>query len=72
LEELPDALMSKALMLSLSSETTIRQARDILRNMQLSPNDENLACKRESAIAVMEKGEIAGVLEVGSLLDFEG
>ncbi|KAL9568200.1 hypothetical protein ACKAV7_007586 [Fusarium commune] len=72
LEELPDALMSKALMLSLSSETPIRQARDILKNMQLSPNDENLACGRESAIAVMEKGEIVGVLEVGSLLDFEG
>ncbi|KAF4344688.1 arabinose 5-phosphate isomerase [Fusarium beomiforme] len=71
LEDIPDAMMSKAMMLSLSSETTIRQARDILKNTKLTRDDEDLACGREAAIAVMEKGEIVGVLEVASLLDFE-
>ncbi|KAM0557149.1 hypothetical protein ACHAPJ_005412 [Fusarium lateritium] len=70
LEDIPNSLVSKSTMLSLSSETTIRQARDILNNMQMSPDDEDLACGPEAVVAVMEKGEVVGVLEVGTILDF--
>ncbi|KAJ4191288.1 hypothetical protein NW767_010074 [Fusarium falciforme] len=69
LGELPDALVSKISMLSLYSDTTIRQAQDILNNMQSSPLDEDVACGPEAIVAVMENGEISGVLEVGTVLN---
>lgn len=70
LEEIPGSLMSRSTMISLSSDTTIRQAQDILNNMQLSPDDEDLRCGREAVVAVLEKGDLVGVLEVGSIMDF--
>ncbi|KAF4426653.1 hypothetical protein F53441_14102 [Fusarium austroafricanum] len=71
LEDIPNSLISKGTMLSLSSETTIRQALGILKNMQLSLDDEDLAYGPEAAMGVMEKGEIVGVLEVRTLLDLK-
>jgi hypothetical protein len=38
--------------------------------MQLSPDDEDIRCGREAVVAVLEKGDLVGVLEVGSILDF--
>jgi len=70
LEEIPGSLISRSTMISLSSDTTIRQAQDILNNMQLSPDDEDLRCGRGAVVAVLEKGDLVGVLEVGSILDF--
>jgi D-arabinose 5-phosphate isomerase GutQ len=70
LEEIPGSLISRSTMISLSSDTTIRQAQDILNNMQLSPDDEDIRCGREAVVAVLEKGDLVGVLEVGSILDF--
>ncbi|KAF4987054.1 hypothetical protein FGRMN_10558 [Fusarium graminum] len=71
LGDIPDLLVSKSTMLSLSSETTIRQARDMIDNMRLSPDDEDLVCGPEAVVAVMEKGDLVGVLEAGTILKFE-
>ncbi|KAF5018535.1 hypothetical protein F66182_9469 [Fusarium sp. NRRL 66182] len=71
LEEMPNCLVSKSAMLSLSSDTTIRRARDILNNMQMSPDDEDLVPGPEAVVAVMERGEMVGVLETGTILDYE-
>ncbi|KAF4977836.1 hypothetical protein FZEAL_5679 [Fusarium zealandicum] len=69
LKETPQALVSRTSMLSLSSDTSIRKARDILKTMQESQDDEELACGPDAIVAVMEKGEIVGVLQVGAVLD---
>lgn len=72
LKEIPGSLVSKSTMISLSAGTTIRQAQDILANtMQLSLDDEDLTCGREGVVAVLERGDLVGVLEVGSILDFK-
>ncbi|KAM0200272.1 hypothetical protein ACHAPA_003391 [Fusarium lateritium] len=70
LAKISNSLVSKSEMLSMTSETTIRQARDIVKNMQLSPVDEDLTCAPEAVIAVMERGEMIGVLEAGTVLNF--
>ncbi|KAF4988471.1 hypothetical protein FDECE_15035 [Fusarium decemcellulare] len=71
LREIPSALVSRASMLSLYSDTTIRQARDILNNTQASAVDDDLACGPDAIIAVMEDGAIAGVLEVCTVLAYK-
>ncbi|RGP64070.1 hypothetical protein FLONG3_9692 [Fusarium longipes] len=71
LKDIPGSLVSKSSMISLSSDTTIRQAQGILNNMQLSLDDEDVVCSREAVVAVLERGELVSVVEVGSILDFK-
>ncbi|KAM0303381.1 hypothetical protein HYE67_010727 [Fusarium culmorum] len=71
LKDIPSSLVSKSSMVSLSSDTTIRQAQNILNGMQLSLDDEDLVCRRETVVAVLERGNLVGVLEAGSILDFK-
>ncbi|KAH7011775.1 hypothetical protein EDB80DRAFT_400518 [Ilyonectria destructans] len=69
LRDIPGLLISRAQMLSLSSDTTLRQARAMLESLQSSPTEEEVACGPDMVVAVMEKGEIVGVLEVGKVVD---
>lgn len=71
IDQIPGLLASKEQMISLSSNTSIRQAKDILRNMQATPTDEEIRCEEASILAIMEKGEIVGVLEAGKLLAYQ-
>jgi D-arabinose 5-phosphate isomerase GutQ len=71
LAEIPGSLVPKSSMISLSSDTTIRQAQGILNNMELSLDDDDLVCSREAVVAVLERGDLVGVLEVSSILDFK-
>ncbi|KAH6899996.1 hypothetical protein B0T10DRAFT_12744 [Thelonectria olida] len=69
LGEVPGLLISRARMLALSADTSIRQARAMLESYQSSPTEEEVACGPDTVVAVMEKGEIVGVLEVGKVMD---
>ncbi|CAM1500922.1 Fc.00g100840.m01.CDS01 [Cosmosporella sp. VM-42] len=69
LGDIEGLLIPRAQMLSLSACTSIRQARDILQNMQSSPTEEDVWCGPDSVLAIMERGEIIGVLEVGKVLE---
>lgn len=68
LKDIDGLLVSKSQMLSLSAETSIRKARDILQSMQSAPADEETNCRPDSVLAIMERGKIIGVLEVGKVL----
>ncbi|KAI5462534.1 hypothetical protein BGZ63DRAFT_355526 [Mariannaea sp. PMI_226] len=68
LEDIPNLLVSRAQMLALSSDTCLRKARAMLESYQSSPTEEEVACGPDTVVAVMEKGEIVGVLEVGKVL----
>ncbi|KAF7549948.1 hypothetical protein G7046_g8174 [Stylonectria norvegica] len=69
LDDIDGILVSKTQMISLSADTSIRQARDILQSMQSGPTEEDVVCGPHSVLAIMEQGEIIGVLEVGKVLD---
>ncbi|KAM5352338.1 hypothetical protein ACJ41O_005061 [Fusarium nematophilum] len=71
LGDIPEALVSRTSMLSLSSDTSIRQAHDILSNMQASPVGDDLTSGPDALIAVMERGEIIGVLQAGTVLGWK-
>ncbi|KAK5987106.1 putative arabinose 5-phosphate isomerase [Cladobotryum mycophilum] len=73
IRETPGVTVPRNHMLAMSSETTIRQARDILRDMQLSPVQEQelTAPCGDSVIAVTSGGCIIGVLEVEQVLDYQ-
>ncbi|KAH7149526.1 hypothetical protein B0J13DRAFT_621379 [Dactylonectria estremocensis] len=69
LRDIPGLLTSRAQMFSLSADTGIRQARAMLETLQPSPTEEEAACGPDMVVAVMEKGEIVGVLEVTDVVD---
>ncbi|KAF7547103.1 hypothetical protein G7Z17_g7948 [Cylindrodendrum hubeiense] len=69
LRDIPELLISRAQMISMSSDTTICQARAMLKNLQPSATEKEAACGPDMVVAVMEKGEIVGVLEVGKVVD---
>ncbi|KAK3196187.1 hypothetical protein K4F52_000567 [Lecanicillium sp. MT-2017a] len=76
--ELEGVLVSRHDVLAMSAETTVRQARDILRGMQnnapaTSQDDEavNTTVCEDSIVAVTEMGCVYGVVEVGSIFDYD-
>ncbi len=76
--DLEGVLVSRHDVLAMSAETTVRQARDILRGMQnnahaTSQDDEavNAVVCEDSIVAVTERGCVYGVVEVGSILDYD-
>lgn len=69
LQDIPDVFVSRHEMIALSSDSTIRKAREILDNMQASSVDEDLTCGPDAVVAVMERGELIGVLEVDTILN---
>lgn len=71
LVHIPNLLVSRDGMLSISADTTLRRAADLVRNMELPDDDGEYICGVDSIVAVVDKGEIIGVLEVRQLLDWE-
>lgn len=71
LAQLPNVFVSLPDMLAMSSDTTVRQAEDMVRSTRQSSVGETLRC-RPDVIGVTESGKIIGVLEVGRLSDLRG
>ncbi|EQB49999.1 hypothetical protein CGLO_10611 [Colletotrichum gloeosporioides Cg-14] len=71
LKEIPGLMVPRAEMLSISSETTIRRAVDFVRNMQGAADDGEYVCRADSILAVLDQGDMVGVLEVGKLLEWK-
>ncbi|KAK3325908.1 hypothetical protein B0H66DRAFT_143034 [Apodospora peruviana] len=84
--ELGWLVTKKADFVSIAADTTVRKAADFIRAVLLAAAQANAAgtavvalgaddearCSEDSIIAVMEKGECIGVLEVGRLLEEAG
>ncbi|KAF6830467.1 sis domain-containing protein [Colletotrichum musicola] len=70
LRQIPGLMVPRAEMLSISSGTTIRRAVDFVRNMQGAADDGEYVCGPDSILAVLDRGEIVGVLEVGKLMEW--
>ncbi|KAI8315075.1 hypothetical protein K4K61_003035 [Colletotrichum sp. SAR11_59] len=71
LKEIPGLMVPRAEMLSISSETTIRRAVNFVRNMQGAADDGEYVCRADSILAVLDQGDMVGVLEVGKLLEWK-
>ncbi|KAG5984389.1 hypothetical protein E4U55_004962 [Claviceps digitariae] len=71
LAQLPDMFVSLQDMLAMSSDTTIRQAVDMVRSMRQSSLGETLRCSPD-VISVTEGGRIIGVLEARRLFESHG
>ncbi|WYZ41454.1 hypothetical protein EsH8_V_000349 [Colletotrichum jinshuiense] len=69
LRDIPGLLVPRAEMLSISAGTSIRRAADFVRNMQGAADDGEYVCKSDSILAVLDHGDMVGVLEVGKLLE---
>ncbi|EOO02907.1 putative sis domain-containing protein [Phaeoacremonium minimum UCRPA7] len=69
LDELPWLAVGRRNFISLCSSTRPQRALDWIQSIQLSGEDGEDACDADSIIAVLEKGEIVGVLEVAQLLE---
>jgi len=72
LGEITNLWISRDQMLSISADTTLRRAQDLVQNADF-PEDEDgeYAYSADSVVAVVDKGDIVGVLEVGQLLDWK-
>ncbi|TDZ27297.1 Uncharacterized protein C8035_v010456 [Colletotrichum spinosum] len=70
LKEIPGLLVPRAEMLSISAGTSIRRAVDFVRNMRGAADDGEYVCDSNSILAVLDQGEMVGVLEVGKLLEW--
>lgn len=72
--EVPGLLVPRQNMVAVSVGTDIRRARDMIRGLMTSSEEEeedineDSRCTKESVVAVVEEGEIIGVIEVGTLL----
>ncbi|KAH8879067.1 SIS domain-containing protein [Thozetella sp. PMI_491] len=66
-EELPWLVTSSCDFISISADASSAQAADMVRGIRDGP-DEEQQCGGDSIIAVLEKGELRGVLEVGTFL----
>jgi hypothetical protein len=64
-------LVARHEMLSICAGTSVRRAVDFVRSVRgLTADDEEVGvCGPDSVLAVLEKGEIVGVIEVGELLE---
>ncbi|KAH6690584.1 arabinose 5-phosphate isomerase [Plectosphaerella plurivora] len=58
-------------MLSICAGTSVRRAVDFVRNVRglTADDEEEGVCGPDSVLAILEKGEIVGVIEVGELLE---
>ena len=66
--DVPGLLVPRESMLCISGNTSLKRARELVRTMQLTAEEEgDYHCQKDSVIAVVENGEIIGVLEVGQL-----
>lgn len=73
IKDVPGLTVSRQQMLAMSSETTVRQARDILEDMrsaQLEEQEQGIGGSG-SVIAITHSGSIIGVLEAGQVLDHQ-
>ncbi|KAM0254950.1 hypothetical protein ACHAQJ_006258 [Trichoderma viride] len=73
IKDVPGITVSRHQMLAMSGETTVRQARDILEDMQSSQIEEQ---EQEiggsgSVIAITHSGSIIGVLEVEQVFEYQ-
>ncbi|KAL7793579.1 hypothetical protein V8C37DRAFT_100581 [Trichoderma ceciliae] len=73
IKEVTGITVSRQQMLAMSSETTVRQARDILEGMQSSQVEEQEQGigGSGSVIAITNSGSIIGVLEVEQVLEYQ-
>ncbi|GJC98562.1 SIS domain-containing protein [Colletotrichum higginsianum] len=69
LGDIPGLMVPRAEMLSISSGTSIRRAVDFVRSMQGAADDGEYVCSSDSILAILDNGEMVGVLEVGKLLE---
>ncbi|TQS32149.1 hypothetical protein Golomagni_07543 [Golovinomyces magnicellulatus] len=71
-DSIRSALVSRPCMLEMSYDTTIRRARDILRDALVDADDEadNVSCALGSVISVTKNGDIVGVLEIRDVLEY--
>ncbi|KAI2469489.1 SIS domain-containing protein [Annulohypoxylon bovei var. microspora] len=67
---IPDLLVERGEWISIRADTRISQAAEWLREPLRAPDygGGEAACKEDSILAVMEDGEVVGVLEAGRLL----
>ncbi|KAK2003295.1 SIS domain-containing protein [Colletotrichum falcatum] len=72
LRDIPRLMVPRAEMLSISAGTTIRRAGDFVRSMQGAADDGEYVCSPDSILAILDQGDIVGVLEVGTLLKRRG
>ncbi|KAM0287268.1 hypothetical protein ACHAQH_000582 [Verticillium albo-atrum] len=72
LDKIPGLMVPRHEMLSISAGTSVRRALEFVRNvrgMGVTADEENdTTCNADSVLAVLEMGEIVGVVEVGDLL----
>ncbi|KAK1700625.1 SIS domain-containing protein [Colletotrichum godetiae] len=71
LRDIPQLMVPRAEMLSISSGTTIRRAVDFVRSMQGAADDGEYVCTSDSLLAVLDQGDMVGVLEAGKLLEWK-
>jgi D-arabinose 5-phosphate isomerase GutQ len=68
----PGLFVPRDEMLSISGDTSLRRAQDLIRNMQVAADEDGeYLCKPDSILAVVEMGDIVGVLEARLLLDWK-
>ncbi|KAI1211677.1 SIS domain-containing protein [Annulohypoxylon truncatum] len=69
---IPDLLVERGEWISIRADTRISQAAEWLREPLRSPGyGGEAACKEDSILAVVEDGEVVGVLEAGQLLGWQ-
>lgn len=67
----PGLLVARHEMLSICAGTSVRRAVDFVRSVRglTADDEEEGVCGPDSVLAVLEQGEIVGVIEVGELLE---
>jgi len=71
LEHVAGLFVTRDDMLSICGSTNLRRAVDfVISNMKQASDDGEDVCNSRTVLAVLEKGEIMGVLEVGELLNW--
>ncbi|KAL0942666.1 sis domain-containing protein [Colletotrichum truncatum] len=70
LREISGLMVPRAEMLSISAGTTIRRAVEFVKSMQEAADDDEYICDSDSIVAVLDQGDMVGVLEVGKLLEW--
>ncbi|KAI1389908.1 SIS domain-containing protein [Hypoxylon trugodes] len=68
---IPDFLVERGEWISIRSDTRISQAVEWFRELLTSPSYGESACSEDSILAVVENGEVIGVLEAGQLSDWQ-
>ncbi|KAI0383219.1 SIS domain-containing protein [Hypomontagnella monticulosa] len=68
---IPNFLIERGEWISILADTRISQAAEWLRDSVMSPDYDEAACKENSILAVIENGEVIGVLEAGQLANWQ-